>query len=354
MNACSPRQPDDKIADEFVHRHPEGTIYHLSGWKRALLSSFPWLHWKGITIEDDDGELRGLLQLYRVRNFLTGSRLEAAPFASECGALAMGTQERHALLDCAINSLCTCGVRSLEIKHASEDEIAKAKGFVQVCRFKTHLVRLDRLKDIIWKSLDRSCIRQKIQRAQNSGLDVRDCDDEKALKNFYSVLLATREARGLLPIPFRFFQAMWKEWASTGRICIKVAYKNGRAIAGVLLLRWRDRVIAEYAGSDRRWLHLGASQLLLWSAIEEARNDGFSIFSFGRTAASNGGLLAYKRRWGTEERDLYYYYYPSESVTCRVSFEDGAIKKTVSSVLRLRLPRIIRNQLSNCAYRYFM
>jgi hypothetical protein len=60
----------------------------------------------------------------------------------------------------------------------------------------------------------------------------------------------------------------------------------------------------EYLGDCIEQRRDGANQLLYWGAILDAIREGREAFSFGRTAASNEGLLEYKRRWGTSESDL--------------------------------------------------
>ena len=68
--------------------------------------------------------------------------------------------------------------------------------------------------------------------------------------------------------------------------------------------------------SDDEHRNLGAVHALIWKSIEEAIRAGDRIYDFGRTAADNEGLCDFKRRWGTTQIDMPYYFDPpSEGVS---------------------------------------
>ena len=52
-------------------------------------------------------------------------------------------------------------------------------------------------------------------------------------------------------------------------------------------------------------------QLLLWKAIQDAKNSGLLEFDMGRTDWNNGGLLIYKDRWGATRSTLMYFRDPA-------------------------------------------
>jgi hypothetical protein len=46
--------------------------------------------------------------------------------------------------------------------------------------------------------------------------------------------------------------------------------------------------------------------LLFWRAIEDAKQDGLSVFDFGRSDWENRGLITFKDRWGANRSALTY------------------------------------------------
>ena len=69
-------------------------------------------------------------------------------------------------------------------------------------------------------------------------------------------------------------------------------------------------MVYKYGGSDERFNNLGGTQLLLWRAIEEAKEAGLSEFDLGRSDCDEPGLIAFKDRWGASRSCLGYLRYP--------------------------------------------
>jgi hypothetical protein len=65
----------------------------------------------------------------------------------------------------------------------------------------------------------------------------------------------------------------------------------------------------KYGASDKRYQSLRANNLVMWSAIQWFAGNGFHSMNFGRTEHHHEGLLQFKRGWGTDETNLYYYRY---------------------------------------------
>lgn len=51
----------------------------------------------------------------------------------------------------------------------------------------------------------------------------------------------------------------------------------------------------------------------IWKAIEDACENGYSQFDFGRTSYAETGLFKFKMRWSTVEKKLYYSHFPADS-----------------------------------------
>jgi lipid II:glycine glycyltransferase (peptidoglycan interpeptide bridge formation enzyme) len=96
------------------------------------------------------------------------------------------------------------------------------------------------------------------------------------------------------------------------KVSIRVASKNGRSIASILTLRYKQVLVYKYGCSDQRFNNLGGTQMLFWKAIQEAKNDGLRELDMGRSDGDNLGLIAFKDRWGGARSTSVYLRYPSE------------------------------------------
>jgi len=83
-------------------------------------------------------------------------------------------------------------------------------------------------------------------------------------------------------------------------VCIRIASKAGQPVAGILTIRHGKRVVYKYGGSDTRFNNLGATPMLFWRAIQEAKQAGAEEFDFGRSDLDNPGLITFKGRWSAE------------------------------------------------------
>ena len=130
------------------------------------------------------------------------------------------------------------------------------------------------------------------------------------LHEFYQLLLMTRRRHGLPPQPIQWFRNLISCLGS--KLKIHVAYFNGRAIASILMLHYKQTLVYKYGCSDRSLNIVGGMQLLLWKAIQEASRDGLLELDMGRTELDNAGLVAFKDHWGTTQEPLTYWGFPPQ------------------------------------------
>ena len=95
------------------------------------------------------------------------------------------------------------------------------------------------------------------------------------------------------------------------KIKIRRAFYQGRPAAGILTIRHKATMTYKYGCSDSRYHMLGPVQLLIWRAIQEAKEDGLLDFDLGRTDCHNEGLLTFKDRLGGTRSTLTYLRYPA-------------------------------------------
>ena len=81
------------------------------------------------------------------------------------------------------------------------------------------------------------------------------------------------------PQPLSWFRALVVAFGED--IKIRVAYKNGLAIASILTLSYKKSVVSKYGRSDVRYHKLGGMALSFWSAIQEAKNEGITELEMG-------------------------------------------------------------------------
>jgi lipid II:glycine glycyltransferase (peptidoglycan interpeptide bridge formation enzyme) len=133
-------------------------------------------------------------------------------------------------------------------------------------------------------------------------------------------------------------------------LALFIAEHRGRPVGALLALKFNDTVSFEYLGYSEREQHLRPGHLLYFTAIEKACEEGYGFVDFRKTPAGNEGLLQFKRRWGTEERDISYFYYPS--VPKDGPGGNGALARKLFGLINRPLPFVLARQLGRVIYRY--
>lgn len=291
--------------DLFVANHPLGSIYHLSAWKEVLERSFRHIEGHFLAIRDEGaGAFVAGFPLYLVKSRLTGNRLVSVPFATFCDPLISSPRHMDDLLPHVLDFYGkTRGATCIELRTQHTTSMIDHSRFEAVRLFKHHFLPLDRGLDGLRKSFHTN-VRRKLSQALQSGMDSREGKTKGDLAIFYRLFLRTRKRLCLPPIPYRFFESMWDVLQENQLITLLITYHKGEPVGATLNLRFKGMFLLEYICDNEEFRNRGISQLLWWEAIKAAHDAGCETFSFGRTSCSNGGLLAFKEKWGTKAVDI--------------------------------------------------
>ena len=108
----------DEHADswnQFVNQQDEGTLFHLTGWKRAVEKVFH--HRSFYLLAREDGQIQGVLPLFLIKSRLFGRFLVSTPFAVYGGICASSERARAALHKKAAEVARQQGVDYLELRN---------------------------------------------------------------------------------------------------------------------------------------------------------------------------------------------------------------------------------------------
>jgi len=298
--------------DKFVGQHPFGWLTHLSGWKKALESAFSHMHGFYLVVcEPDDRTIRAALPLYSVESWLTGRRLVSIPFATLSDPLVTDEEDMQRLFGAAVTLLERLEVPRLEIRAFSSSPILSHCRCVPLCVNKHHSIKLCGDPDRVKSEFHRTCVKQRIARAEGSGLSMVTGANEEHLRDFYRLHRMTRRRRSLPPQPYHFIKAIWDAFAGTGLVDLLLAYKDDIPVAGVILFKYKSRVSVEFSAADDSFKQFSPVHFLFWKTIRESCVTGYRVLDFGRTSIHNKTLMEFKSHWGTEVSDLPQFYYPT-------------------------------------------
>ncbi|MCK6620526.1 MAG: GNAT family N-acetyltransferase [Calditrichaceae bacterium] len=337
----------DERWDQFVENHEMGLIYHLSGWKKVIEKTFP--HIRGIFLAVvENNEIKAALPIYEVKSWLTGHRFVSVPFAQFCDPLVSSAIDLKLILQKIQDEH---KAESLEIKTMNSSVFFNQLKLELIHHYKYHYILLDKPPDLLKKQFHRTCVRQRISRAQESNIQVTQCASKTELQKFILLHSHTRKRLGLPLQPIDFFYNLWDILHSKNMLEIVFASKDEIVIAALLLLKFKNRVTVDISAYDEKYLNLSPTHLLFWETIKSSFEQGYQIYDFGRTSLNSEALIKFKNHWGTVMMDLPSYIQPDLSNRNKMIKENSIKYKIVKNLCRIS-PQPIYEMIGKMVYRH--
>ena len=287
----------------FAAERPGASVFHSTAWSHVLTDSYRYR--PSYLIARQEGEVIGGVPLMVVKSLLTTKRLVSLPFSDMCAPLLPEGELADEMLLALREEADWSGAKGLELRGGTEFGL-EAIGFANGTSFLNHVIDLD---DEMEGRLHSSA-KRAIRKAEKEGVTVRAGESLADTRAFYELMVLTRRKHGLLPQPWRFFQNIHRHFLEDGSGRLLLAEKDGRVIAGDLLLGFRDQLVYKFNASDPAHLQLRPNNLLLWHAMQFGLANGYKMLDLGRCDEDNEGLRRFKLLWGSREDRVAYYYYP--------------------------------------------
>jgi hypothetical protein len=352
------RPTEESEWDVFVRQHPLGMVYQLSSWKRVLESAFPQIRGQFLVArEAETGRILAGLPVYTVKSWLLGNRIVSVPFATMCDPLLSSAEEFGRFLPELQALQQKTGSRRVEIRARLTANLLLNGGTLSGDVGFKHLylpLNPEQDRDALFHTFSRTCVRKNITKAERAGVIVEQRWDEASMSICYDILVESRRRLSLPQMPYAFFKAMLA-YLSPEHLNVFLALHKSKPIGCFILLRMGDFWTAEYAGSTAD-APAGVDQMLYWETIKKALDHDAKIYSFGRTAVANEGLLTYKRRWATVEEDLVDFTFCArdeklESVE-KVHHSDSSLAYRRARTLLGKVPMPVYRMIGDFCYRH--
>jgi FemAB-related protein (PEP-CTERM system-associated) len=285
--------------DAFVKSHPDGSAFHLSAWQRMISTAFGHEP-KHIVAKDSDGKITGVLPLFLVRSRIFGRLLVSTPQAAYGGILAVSEPVMTGVLQRAKELATELNVEFLELRNfrsaLPDDSLVKKDLYVT---FRQEL-RSDPEANLL--AIPRKT-RAEVREGIKHGLEFKV--DAIGAREFFDIYSRSVHHLGTPVFPVRLFESGMKEYGSDCRICS--VHWQGKLVAAVWTLFYKDEVIPYFGGSIREYNHLAVNNFMYWMLMKYGCENGYRIFDFGRSKKGTGSF-DFKKRWGMTMTDLPYQY----------------------------------------------
>lgn len=298
----------DSRWDDLVAHHPSASVFHLRGWLEALARTYGYEPLV-LTNTPPGLPLKSGIVICRVSSWMTGTRLVSLPFADHCEPLLKDPGE-YGVFTKWLQGECEGEFhRYIELRPLLEDHVAES-GFQPTCSYWFHELDLDSGLQQLFLRMHKNCFQRKIRRAEREGLSYEVGRSPQIVNEFYRLLLMTRRRHHLLPQPRIWFKNLVKCMGDKAEI--RLARKNGTAIAAILTLRHGSSIVYKYGCSNASLHRLGGMPFLFWRLIQDSKASGAENIDFGRSDLDQEGLIRFKDRLGAKRKLLTYYRYTTD------------------------------------------
>jgi len=284
----------------------------------------------------------GVLPLFCTNNGFTGKKLVSVPFAVLGGICAKNDQAHKGLLDAAIEITKKNKLDLLELKHAYTfpSELQEKTGY-----FNFNL-SLSSDCEFHWKNFHNE-IRRCVRRGKETGLQLEYSND---ISSFYKIMAIAHKTHGTPVDSKKWIIDIFNRFPDNHKI-LNAVYQ-GNIIASIMIREYKGTMSAVFGHVLWEYRKLYPLYVMYWHLIQNACENDFNFFNFGRSI-QNSGTYLFKKRWGAQPEPLYYHYYFNKS-NSRLDTSQAGNKRQLFAKIWKRLPLSFSIVLGPWLRRYFI
>ena len=299
--------------DTIVLQCQNSTAFHGAVWRDALDNVFKQLQPVYLLIKKDDMTIGGIPAF--VFQPIPGIRLWhsmpwnlfGGPQIIDCGQLnareLISTVENY--LQTASSEKGWCELHwTLSPDDTIHDDtihygdLITEFGYKRTERF-THILMTNGDIDTIWQAYNKR-VRGAVRKAQKSGVEVIDTDNEDDLSIFYEMYKNTVKRLGGTPKPHSLMKMLLQHDIAK----LAIATYQDTIIAGLLYLCYNRTVTLWCEASIPEFLQYRPNNAIFHHIITWACKEGYEWVDFGASPPENAGLIAHKEQYRAKRTDF--------------------------------------------------
>ena len=272
-------------------------VFHTPDWLNVLAKTYEFNIRAKVLLNSADIPIAGLL--YIEINDMLSPRIVSIPFSDYCDPIINNIDEWKKLSQKIIDKKKSISIRCLhnEIPHNDNR-------FKLVNKARWHGINLIPDIEELHKNM-KSSSKRAIRKAQREGISIRISQSENDLRAFYEMHLNIRKKKyRLLTQSYSFFKNIWRNFIKTDQAVLMLAEHENQVIAGVLYLKWKNRLYYKFNASVTADLNLRPNDLIMWEGIKYAKENNFNYLDLGLSDWEQEGLIHYKRKYASEEKTI--------------------------------------------------
>ncbi len=312
-------------------------VQHTLEWKRAVSEAYATPKPAYYIARNGGGNLFGLAA-FAAKSFLLGNRLVSTPFVDHGGFV--GTPNAAGVAEILSQVKKNFGFEKSQVRLASyapnfseSEKSLLASGFFKKDSKQVAVLELSS-QQAIWDGFSRH-VRKNVNKAERSGLQVRELDSQKELDAFYAQYFASMKQFGTPCHSKKFFESLLAHLGAGRKFFGFNCYSGAELAGSILMFVHGKNAILPFGVSSPQFREFRPNDLLHWEAIKRAVEMGVKNFDLGlaQSDAQPGthahGILEFKLKLGCKlfERPVYYGGYGVQASNSSGNSGTGSFRK---------------------------
>ena len=284
-----------KAWDDYVNQHPQGTFFHLSGWRKVIEQAYG--HDTYYLLAKQGDTILGVLPLGHIKSRLFGNALISNPFCVYGGAIADTDALRTHLESAAEQEAIRRNVDYLELRNLKQTH----NDWPVKNLYVTFRKEIDPDPEVNMKAIprkQRAMVRKGIKAELVSHI-------ENDVDTFFYIYSISVRNHGTPVFSKKYFALLKKVF---GNQCeVRVVTQGQNSISVLMSFYFRDEVLPYYGGGLPAARKLKAFDFMYWDLMQSACQKGIRIYDYGRSKIGTGSYH-FKKNWGFVPEPLPYQY----------------------------------------------
>ncbi len=275
----------------------QGSLFTSSAWIRSVCDTYGFTPQARIVTDAAGYPTDGFAWV--PISDIRGDRLVSLPFSDRAEPVVTEESAWWSLVNDALSADSPLKIRCLDDSAPTTDA-----RFIPTGEAAWHCTQLGPSTSELYRSLS-SAARRNIATAARNDVAVKAVTGIEGVHIYHRLHVSLRKYKyRLLAQPLAFFERIWQEFSAHDGIVTFLAYVDDEPVAGSVYLAWNDTLYYKFGASLAATLSMRPNDAVAWTALRWASERGFCYLDWGLSDLDQPGLVAYKRKWASEERRI--------------------------------------------------
>lgn len=199
------------------------------------------------------------------------------------------------------------GIQLIRIGRNFNNSFPDLNGYQRQVAF-THLLNVVGMtEEQLWNGYKKR-VRRDVRKAEKSGIYLEEAQSSLEIDEIFDLYYQTmRRNIAYTTWTKRSLYSIYEHLVKAGKAKMIFAKKEGKIIAGIILLFSEDTVYYFFSASSEKYFEYCPNDLLVHHAICLAIRGGKSYFDLMTSREDDSALMSFKEKWGSQKYPFHFY-----------------------------------------------